>query len=48
MCLDIARDAMQMYHSGATVGQIQRGIETKWGGNGANRTPTPPAPKSHE
>lgn len=48
MCLDIARDAMQMYNSGATVGEIQRAIDVKYGANPSLRTPTPPPPKGQE
>lgn len=45
ICIDVARDAMQMYTSGADVRSIRAAIERKWTpGNEAGKTPTPPPP----
>ena len=49
ICIDVARESMQMYTSGADVHSIRAAIERKWGpGNSEGRTPTPapPAKKS--
>src|ERR1051326_2001521 len=43
VCLDVARQSMQMYSSGASVSQIRAAIETKHP-NPQFHTPTPPAP----
>jgi hypothetical protein len=49
ICVDVAREAMQMYSSGADVVSIRAAIERKWTpGNEAGKTPTPfPAKKSN-
>lgn len=45
ICVDVAREAMQLYSSGADVRSIRAAIERKWTpGNEAGRTPTPPPP----
>ena len=45
ICIDVAREAMQMYSSGADVRSIRAAIERKWTpGNAAGKTPTPPPP----
>lgn len=45
VCVDVAREAMQMYSSGADVRSIRSAIERKWTpDNAAGKTPTPPPP----
>jgi len=49
ICVDVAREAMQLYASGADVHSIRAAIERKWTpGNADGKTPTPqpPAKKS--
>jgi len=48
VCLDVARDAQQMYSSGASVRDIRAAIEKKWAGAAARgtHTHTPEPPKS--
>ena len=46
ICVDVAREAMQLYSSGADVVSIRSAIEKKWTpGNAAGKTPTPHPPK---
>jgi hypothetical protein len=46
ICVDVAREAMQLYSSGADVVSIRSAIEKRWSpGNAAGRTPTPQPPK---
>jgi TPR repeat protein len=47
VCLDVARDAQQMYSSGASVRDIRSAIEKKWASAAAHgtHTPTPMPPK---
>lgn len=46
ICVDVAREAMQLYSSGADVVSIRTAIEKRWSpGNAAGRTPTPQPPK---
>ena len=49
ICIDVARDAMLMFNSGASVTQIRAAIDQKWGSRFPSHTPTPlpptPAPK---
>ena len=46
ICVDVAREAMQLYASGADVASIRGAIERKWTpGNAAGKTPTPFPPK---
>jgi hypothetical protein len=40
--MDVARDAMQMYSSGADVKTIRRNIEEKYKKQFPTMTPTPP------
>src|SRR6267142_1522584 len=42
VCIDVARDAMQMYNSGASVAAIRAGIDKKYGAS-TMPTPKPPA-----
>jgi len=48
VCLDVARDAQQMYSSGASVRDIRAAIEKKWASAAARgtHTHTPQPPKS--
>jgi hypothetical protein len=50
VCLDVARDAQQMYSSGASVRDIRSAIEKKWANAAARgtHTHTPMPPKSSE
>jgi Protein of unknown function with PCYCGC motif len=41
VCLDVARDAQQMYSSGASVRDIRTAIEKKWASAAAHGTHTP-------
>src|SRR5256885_2732190 len=41
VCLDVARDAQQMYSSGAAVHDIRAAIEKKWANAAAHGTHTP-------
>lgn len=41
VCLDVARDAQQMYSSGASVRDIRSAIEKKWASAAAHGTHTP-------
>jgi len=46
ICVDVAREAMQLYSSGADVVSIRAAIEKRWTpGNAAGKTPTPQPPK---
>lgn len=46
ICVDVAREAMQLYSSGADVVSIRAAIEKRWSpGNAGGRTPTPQPPK---
>jgi len=45
ICIDVARESMQLYNSGADVHSIRAAIEKRWApGNAGGRTPTPPPP----
>jgi Protein of unknown function with PCYCGC motif len=45
ICVDVAREAMQLYASGADVHSIRAAIERKWTpGNADGKTPTPQPP----
>ena len=48
VCLDVARDAQQMFSSGASVRDIRSAIEKKWASAAAHgtHTPTPLPPKA--
>ena len=41
ICIDVARDAMLMFSSGASTGAIRRAIDAKYGSRFQTRTPTP-------
>jgi len=46
ICIDVAREAMQLYSSGADVQSIRAAIEKKWTpGHPGTKTPTPFPPK---
>ena len=46
ICVDVARESMQLYNSGADPMSIRAAIEKKWTpGNAAGKTPTPFPPK---
>jgi hypothetical protein len=45
ICVDVAREAMQLYSSGADVHSIRTAIEKRWAANVSGRTPTPFPPK---
>jgi hypothetical protein len=46
ICIDVAREAMQLYSSGADVVSIRAAIDRRWmPGNAAGKTPTPFPPK---
>jgi hypothetical protein len=45
ICVDVARESMQLHASGADVVSIRAAIERRWApGNAAGRTPTPAPP----
>jgi hypothetical protein len=44
VCIDVGREAMQMYSSGASVRDIRAAIDKKWAGSRTSHTPTPPPP----
>jgi hypothetical protein len=48
VCLDVAREAMQLHNSGASTQAIRAYIDKKWSGPGMSHTntPLPPAVKS--
>ena len=49
ICVDVAREAMQLYASGADVHSIRSAIERRWAptsADGRTPTPAPPAKKS--
>jgi hypothetical protein len=48
ICLDVGREAMMLFNSGASVTSIRTAIETRYGGHFPSSTPTPrpPQPKA--
>ncbi len=46
VCIDVARDSMQMHASGATVRDIRAAIESKYGSRFPRMTPTPSPPQA--
>lgn len=44
VCVDVARDAMQLFNSGADPAAIRAAIERKWTPQYPTKTPTPPVP----
>lgn len=48
ICVDVARESMQLYNSGADVQSIRAAIERKWTPQSQSKTPTPlPPAKKH-
>jgi hypothetical protein len=45
ICIDVARDAMTLFNSGATPTSIRAAIDTKYGSHFPSSTPTPKPPK---
>jgi hypothetical protein len=45
ICVDVARDAMLMFNSGASAGAIRAAIDQKWGSRFPGHTPTPAPPQ---
>ncbi len=43
-CVDVARESMQLYNSGADPASIRAAIERKWTPQYTTKTPTPPVP----
>ena len=41
VCVDVARDAMLMFNSGASPSAIRAAIDQKWGTRFPSQTPTP-------
>ena len=46
VCIDVARDSMQMHASGATVRDIRAAIESKYASRFPRMTPTPSPPQA--
>lgn len=44
VCVDVARETMQLYNSGADVQSIRTAIERKWTPQYSSKTPTPMPP----
>jgi hypothetical protein len=44
ICVDVARESMQLFNSGADVQSIRAAIEKKWSPQYQNKTPTPMPP----
>jgi hypothetical protein len=44
ICVDVARESMQLYNSGADVASIRAAIERKWTPQHHTKTPTPAVP----
>ena len=44
VCIDVARDSMQLAASGASVGDVRAAIEDKYAARFPRMTPTPPVP----
>lgn len=44
ICLDVGRESMQLYNSGADPAAIRAAIERKWAPQYHTHTPTPPVP----
>jgi hypothetical protein len=44
VCLDVAKESMQMHRSGASVREIRSAIEKRWSSPTSGHTPTPPPP----
>jgi len=46
ICLDVGREAMLLFNSGASVTSIRAAIEKRYGGNFPSSTPTPRPPQA--
>jgi hypothetical protein len=44
ICLDVAHEAMQLHHTGASVDQIRAAIDREWSSRGTSHTNTPLPP----
>lgn len=44
VCVDVARESMQLFNSGADPASIRAAIERKWTPQYSTKTPTPPVP----
>lgn len=44
ICVDVAKESMQLYNSGADPSSIRAAIEKKWTPQYRTKTPTPPVP----
>jgi hypothetical protein len=44
ICVDVAKESMQLYNSGADPQSIRAAIEKKWTPQYRTKTPTPPVP----
>ena len=44
ICIDVARDAMRMHNSGASVSAIRKAIEQRYRPSSHSMTPTPAPP----
>ncbi|HUU34106.1 MAG TPA: PCYCGC motif-containing (lipo)protein [Vicinamibacterales bacterium] len=44
ICVDVAKESMQLYNSGADPASIRTAIEKKWTPQYRTKTPTPPVP----
>jgi len=44
ICVDVARESMQLFNSGADPASIRAAIEKKWTPQYRTKTPTPPVP----
>jgi hypothetical protein len=47
VCIDVARESMQLFNSGADPVSIRAAIERKWTPQFQTKTPTPAPPKRH-
>jgi hypothetical protein len=47
VCIDVANEAMQMHHSGASLPAIRAAIEKKWASPTSGHTPTPMPHSGH-
>ncbi len=45
ICIDVAREAMQMHNAGSTLADLRAAIDRKYGSENPTSTPTPPVPK---
>jgi hypothetical protein len=45
VCIDVGRDAMLLFNSGASVSSIREAIDKKYRSHFPSATPTPPPPQ---